>query len=247
VLRPYLLARRENLSAAAAFATVIVERLLDLCTVLLLFALALVLVPAPIRVEVKVGGVFLAAVGAGGLVALFVLAGHPDRLQRWMQGLTQKLPHRAGAAVAQFARTFSQGLKVMRTPRHLAFAMGWSVLLWTSIAASTMCTSWAFDLTVPPLGWFLVVGYLTVGVSAPTPGAAGGFELAYKLALELFYRDPARAAHIGAAAIALHFVSMAPVALAGLLFMWQDGLTLGRLKGMRAEAQAAEEITDPPT
>src|SRR5262245_53033151 len=43
VLRPYLLARREGLNPAALFATVIVERLLDLCTVLLLFALALVL------------------------------------------------------------------------------------------------------------------------------------------------------------------------------------------------------------
>src|SRR5262249_18499513 len=38
VLRPYLLARREGLSAVAAFATVIVERLLDMIGVLLLFA-----------------------------------------------------------------------------------------------------------------------------------------------------------------------------------------------------------------
>ena len=39
VLRPYLLARHEGLNAAATFATVIVERLLDLVTVLLLFGL----------------------------------------------------------------------------------------------------------------------------------------------------------------------------------------------------------------
>ena len=38
VIRPYLLARRENLNATAAFATIILERLLDLITVLLLFA-----------------------------------------------------------------------------------------------------------------------------------------------------------------------------------------------------------------
>jgi len=37
VLRPYLLARRERLPPTAAFATIIVERLLDLVTVLLLF------------------------------------------------------------------------------------------------------------------------------------------------------------------------------------------------------------------
>ena len=38
VLRPYLLARRENLNATSAFATIILERVLDLVTVLLLFA-----------------------------------------------------------------------------------------------------------------------------------------------------------------------------------------------------------------
>ena len=38
VIRPYLLARREGLNATAAFATIILERLLDLITVLLLFA-----------------------------------------------------------------------------------------------------------------------------------------------------------------------------------------------------------------
>ena len=39
VLRPYLLAKRENLPPTSAFATVILERLLDLVTVLLLFGI----------------------------------------------------------------------------------------------------------------------------------------------------------------------------------------------------------------
>src|SRR5918996_997996 len=38
VIRPYLLARREGLKASAAFATIILERLLDIVTVLLLCA-----------------------------------------------------------------------------------------------------------------------------------------------------------------------------------------------------------------
>ena len=42
VIRPYLLARREGLSATAAFATIIVERILDLVAVLLLLAAFLV-------------------------------------------------------------------------------------------------------------------------------------------------------------------------------------------------------------
>jgi glycosyltransferase 2 family protein len=45
VLRPYLLARRESMSATAAFATIILERFLDLATVLLLFAAFVFTVP----------------------------------------------------------------------------------------------------------------------------------------------------------------------------------------------------------
>ena len=43
VLRPWLLARKEGLSATAAFATIILERVLDTVMVLLLFGLFLLL------------------------------------------------------------------------------------------------------------------------------------------------------------------------------------------------------------
>src|SRR5512133_2403618 len=41
VLRPYILAKHEKLSATAAFATVVLERVFDMATVLVLFALFL--------------------------------------------------------------------------------------------------------------------------------------------------------------------------------------------------------------
>ena len=66
VLRPYLLARRENLPPPAAFATVILERLLDLVTVLLLFGVFVLLVnPASLSGDpalysrVKTGGRYI--------------------------------------------------------------------------------------------------------------------------------------------------------------------------------------------
>src|SRR4029453_12898938 len=44
VIRPYLLARREGLPPTSCFATIILERLLDLVTVLLLFGVFVLLV-----------------------------------------------------------------------------------------------------------------------------------------------------------------------------------------------------------
>jgi len=239
VLRPYLLARSEGMKATSAFATVIVERMLDLTTVLLLFAFAIWVGQVDVGRQVEVAGLVAALTAVVGLVVLFFFAGHPERLGRLAGRLGRRLPPKAAGAVAHLVRTFAEGLKVMRSPANLVVAVGWSVPLWVSIAVGIWLTSQAFDLTFSFVGSFLVVGYLAVGVSLPTPGGAGGFHGAYLLALTQFFgADPDVA---GAAAIVLHAVSFVPVTLIGLVFMWQDGLTLGRLKGMRAEAQAAEE------
>jgi uncharacterized protein (TIRG00374 family) len=238
ILRPYLLARREHLDPAAAFATIVVERLLDLCVVLLLFALGLFSVGGAVARDTETAGILAAAASIGGFAALFLLAGHPDRLGRLASRLGRRLPPKAGQTFAHLVTTFVQGLRVMRSPIHLARAVAWSVPLWLSISLGIYMTSLAFDLTMPFAGSFLVVGYLTVGVAAPTPGAVGGFHAMYQLALtEFFHANPSVA---GAAAIVLHLVSFVPVTLLGLVFMWQDGLTLGGLKGMRAEARHAE-------
>src|SRR5436190_10502897 len=90
VLRPYLLARRENLPPTACFATVILERLLDLVTVLLLFGVFVVFVdPASLSgdpamyARVKMGGFLAAGASLAGFLVFYFLAGHPERLGAW--------------------------------------------------------------------------------------------------------------------------------------------------------------------
>ena len=233
ILRPYLLARRDHLKASSTLATVIVERLLDVCTVFLLFALALPLADAQVSVEVKRAGAIAAAVAVLALVVLSVLAGHPERLGGWARRGSRRLPPRAGDAVAQFVQTFTEGLKVMRSPAHLAVAMAWSIPLWVTIGLSIWLTSRAFDLTFSFVGTFLVVGFLAVGVAAPTPGGAGGFHWMYLLALTQFFGADRNVA--GAAAIVLHAVSFVPVTIVGLVFMWQDGLALASLPALKED------------
>ncbi|HEX5070820.1 MAG TPA: lysylphosphatidylglycerol synthase transmembrane domain-containing protein, partial [Vicinamibacterales bacterium] len=238
ILRPYLLARREGLNAASTFATVIVERLLDVVTVSLLFAVAVFLSGIDVGERVKFAGI-VAAVGAStALAILCVLAGHPERLGRFAGRLSRRLPPKIAAAVARIVQTFTEGLVVLRSPARLAVAAVWSVAVWAVIGLSIWLTSQAFDLTLSAIGTFIVVGYLAVGVSVPTPGGVGGFEVLYKEAVTTFFgANPDVGA---AAALVLHAVSFVPVTILGLVMMWREGLTLGGLKSMKAEAQAAE-------
>jgi uncharacterized protein (TIRG00374 family) len=243
-LRPYLLAQREGLSATATFATVILERVLDMFTVLILFACFLLADsgtptadPGVFR-AIKMGGLSVAAVTAVVLVVFFFLAGHPAALGRAALRVERVLPQRLARLVARLAETFAEGLAAVRNPRHLAMVLLWSFPLWLSIAAGIWLVARAFAIEVTYLGSFLLMTLLVVGVAVPTPGAVGGFHEAFRFGATTFFHAPNDRA-VGAA-IVLHAVSFVPVTLMGIVFMAQEGLTLGRMRSL-AERPGTEE------
>ena len=238
VLRAYLVARQDGLKFTATFATVIVERLLDVATVLLLFAASLPLLGVDVGAQVEAAGLVAGVASIVALGLLFLMAGHPERLGRWAAQIGRRLPARIAGLLEQLVQAFAEGLAVMRRPSDLFAAVAWSLPVWCSIALGIWLTSHAFDLTMSFVGAFLVVGYLAVGVSVPTPGGAGGFHVMYKLAVMQFFGANADVA--AAAAIILHAVSFVPIAILGLFFMWQDGLTFGSLRKLKEEAKATE-------
>lgn len=231
VLRPYLLARQERLSVSATFATIILERALDLTAVLLLFAVALPFLGVDVGSQTRLAGLVAAGAAVAGLVAMFVFAGHPEKVGLWVDWFSRWLPKRAAVAIGAFSRKFAEGLAVMREPKLLIVSLAWSLALWISICLGIWLVSRAFGLSVPFTGTFLIVMYLVVGVAVPTPGGAGGFHLAYQIAVTTYFG--ATVDDAAAAAIVLHLVSFVPVAVMGVVFMWQDGLTLGGLRHMQ--------------
>lgn len=237
VIRPYLLARKEGLKPTATFATIILERLLDLAAVMVLFGVFVLTVPDGVVsggpekfAHVKFWGSVAAAAGLVGLGLLFALAGHPERLGRAAGRIEAVLPARAARVVAQLVESFAEGLAVMRQPARLVAALALSFPLWLSIAAGIWLTSQAFHITFPYTGSFLVMTLLIVGVAVPTPGAIGGFHAAYQIGVETFFAAPPDRA-VGAA-IVLHAISFLPVTILGVIFMAQEGLTFSGVQKM---------------
>jgi glycosyltransferase 2 family protein len=240
IIRPYLLARREGLSVTASFATIVLERFLDLVTVLLLFgALLLFFDPGLAAADprtfaaVRVGALGAAAAAVAGLIVLALLAGHPERLERGAGQLARWLPARLATPLAAAVGRFAEGMGVLRRPAGLARSLAISIPLWLSIAGGIWLTARAFHITFPYTGSFLVMSLLVVGVAVPTPGAIGGFHAAFRIGVTAFYGASEEQA-VGAALV-LHAVSFVPVSLAGIGLMAHEGLTLG---GMRRLADS---------
>lgn len=244
VVRPYLIARRQGVRASAAFASIILERLIDLIVVLLLFGLYLYVLPlpeqqtrGPLLHGLKIAGA-LAAFGALavlGVLIAFQVAG--ERALRPIDRLLGLLPQRLARPLSQMARHFSEGLAVLRAPAgHLAALFAQSLLVWLLIALSLWVGNLAFGIRLPFHSTFLMLGFLTVGVAVPTPGMVGGFHESYLLALtQAFGVDRETAA---AAGIASHALTNLPVLLTGLALLPREGLTFGKVAHMTEEAQS---------
>ena len=235
VLRPYVFARREGVSATAAFATIVLERLIDLLTVLLLLAtFQLVLRPAMPAADARLLGVLESGAIAAGVVGLlllglvFVAAKDPARSGRLVLRLGRAAPGGLVGRVARLVQRFMEGLAVIHSIRPLAMAVAFSLPLWLCAALSIWAVSNAFGIPMSVSGSALMMGFVVLGVAVPTPAGIGGYHAAYQLGATALYAAPADST-VGAALV-LHAITFLPVTLVGLVFMVQEGAQLAGVR-----------------
>ena len=252
VIRPYLVARSEQLNAASVFATVVMERALDVIAVLTLLASFVwvfggrAILPAPLLAPLEASAAVAAVAVVVLMVVMWTLATHPERIARLVARTDRVLPHRLAHSLAQLARTFSEGFAVAREPRGLAIALVWSFPLWVSIALQAWLVTRAFGIVIPVAASFLIQGALVIGVAVPTPGAVGSFHEAYRIAVTTFFHAPNTAAV--SAALVLHAVSFLTSLVPGVAVMAYDGMSvagLGRLAGAARQDPLDSTVRGP--
>jgi uncharacterized membrane protein YbhN (UPF0104 family) len=120
--------------------------------------------------------------------------------------------------------TFSEGLRGVRTPGHLAPIVVWSTVNWLSWALAAWCALHAAHLYLPLAASWAVLGFVGLGVSLPSsPGFAGIIQAATVLALSLF--DVPRPEAL-AFSILFHASQFFPVTLWGLVLLLVEEVNL---------------------
>jgi glycosyltransferase 2 family protein len=248
LLRPWLVSRRYPISTSAGFATIILERLVDLITVLALFALYLFVLPTPpTQVEgrlmdlIKLGGAVTGVLATGLLAFLVALHSHADRVVVVVERLLARAPRWIAEPLGRILQAFSEGLAVLRAPfPHLAKIAVQSVVIWLLIGLGFHLNHMAFGIDLPFHATFLLIAFLVVGVAIPTPGMVGGFHAFYLIALsQVFGVDKTAAA---AAGISAHALTNLPILVCGLALLGREGLSLGRVAAVTREEQKLSEV-----
>ena len=242
LLRPYLLARQEGLSASAVVATVLVERVLDLVAILLIFGISVVIFDPgfvganeSIIVGLSTGASVAAVIAVAMLGFASIAASRPAFVNRLSCVLLTPLPTRMSEPLIRVSRRFLEGFAVMRQIRPLVLSVLWSIALWFSICLSLWLVTVAFDIEMPAVGAGVVVVLIAVGVAVPTPASVGGYHAAYQLGVTGLY-GASDAAAVGAGLVA-HVLSFLPVTLIGLVLMARDGLKLSRVSDVVGKSE----------
>ncbi len=228
IARPYLLARREGFSASSAFATIILERFLDLVAVVFLIGFWLFFGTVRAGSDealavLKVGGLIGLGTALVALAVMFGSARFPERALAWSKRILGILPQRLESAALRFLETFTAGLGVLMDASGVAKAVGLSVLLWVNVSLSFWFGARALGVDFGFGDTFLVIGFLTVGVAVPTPGAIGGYHVLCALALTMLFQTDASVAK--AVALVNHAIAFLPVTFLGILLFAKAGLS----------------------
>jgi len=251
VVRPVVLPMRDRrVRPSASFVTIMVERIYDSMTVLLLFSLNLLWFRLPLNSvaelsRVRTTGLALVLMAIVGLVLLSWFKRKSEGIVAWLDhqlsGL-RLIPVRVRRAVISLLQQLAIALRVLSNRRELAATAGWSLLLWLSIAGANLLVFRAFGMNFGLSQGVFILGWSMVGSVVPTPGgAAGAFHAA--TAAGLLFLGIAREQAAGVT-IVLHLVDFAPAVVFGLYYFLRGDINLARLRALASPESVEHAVED---
>lgn len=258
LIRPYLIARRNNLPFASQVAVWAVERIFDIggFTVLMVAAIFLpsklraFMLTAPPEVShwIHLTGYALIALVFGLLLGAVLVAYRGNRIAQWIEDHFAHLGENLGHRIAQKIREFTIGLNTIHGPIAFLELSAVSVLMWWIIALAYKEVTHAYGAPMNAMSVtkvLLLMGASMIGSMVQLPGVGGGSQLATISALDhIFHIVPKELAV--SCGIMLWLVTFFAIVPVGLLLSHHERLSLRKLSEESAEAEdiaAVEETT----
>ena len=241
-VRPYLIARKEQVPVASQLAAWVLERIFDLLMALLLFAFALTRVrTSGLHVGEKLtwvlaaGGRVGATLGVAILLLLLSLRHFAEPLRLRLLGALRHLPEKRASALAKIVNPLFQGVESMRSDVGLILVLAYSVLEWVLICLCFWCLAQSFAgiVNLGLVDVLILMGFVSFGSVVQIPGVGGGMQVVSVLVLtELFGIRFELASAFAVFLWAITFVAIVPL---GLVIAVKEGLDWHSLKRIGRE------------
>lgn len=248
IVRAVMLGQKENIPKTTCFATLVVERLFDLLSILFFFALFITFSGLPEGVNGAekdfMTGINIAGYTAGVMSFCVILV---VIFLRFQTELTLRIigwflkPFSAGLreSILEFVASFINGLDILKDFGALVSTTLLSLLIWliTITQSYVLFFGFGMELQFSHATILLVVIALSVMVPA-APGFVGTFHYACSVTLTLMAIEPTIAKGY---AIVAHVMSMLPITIVGFLFMWWENISILELQKKDGQSSGPEK------
>ena len=246
VVRSYYLGQREGVSKSAALATIVLERVFDGLTLLLLLAAAALVLPVGGLVQdlAERSGipVYLLVLGAVApfvsvLALMMTTARWPGWPVRALAPLTRRLPVKVGLSLVELTGLFITGLASLRELRRVQMLLLLSLPVWLLEASMLYVIGFSFELqehfgNQVEMAAVILAVTATSNLATSLPSSQGGigpFEFfAIGTLVVLGVSAPVATAYT----ITMHVALLLPVVVVGLATLWWQHISFRDLSHM---------------
>lgn len=245
--RAYLIGELEAVSTTRSLSTIVVERILDVLTLLVLL---LILVPfVDIPGWARTPAVLLAAIATTVAVVLVAASRRRGPVMRLVDRTLRLAPERFRPKLTEMVHSALDGFSVLAIPRVGLELVLWSAVIWLSVGFVVYTGTEAFDLDIGfGAALFLLIA-TTFGFFVPSsPGSFGVYHAIVIETLSGVFNVDRNAAV--SYALVIHLVFYLPPMFIGLGFLWaerrlwQRTSFLAKLRTLQSEP-AIVESTSP--
>lgn len=213
--RPYLVKKRSGVKMSASMATIIVERVFDLLTLMLFMFIAIIRVSLP--PEIVKAGITMLTISVSLFIMLIILAIKREFSIKRIDAVLRVFPPKFAEPLNRLAHSFIDGLQILPDIGKTLYVLFLSVLIWAvvGLSAYVLFLGFGFDLSI--YNGYAITVIIALGVMLPAaPGFIGTYHMACKVGLVAFGVSHADALSY---AILLHFFQMIPVVVLGLAML----------------------------
>ncbi len=230
LIRAYLIGRKRTIPASSALASIVVERIIDVLTLVFLMAVTLILYPFPDWV--KKSGYIMFAFALVLLAFLVLMKAYTAATMKFIHGILKPFPQRLTEKIEQLSRSFLDGLKPMSSHWNYLFICLLSLLIWACYWGVLYLNFYTFDLVathqLTPLAGLVLLVITTISVVVPSsPGYVGTYHWLCQVSLELFQVPRALGLTY---AIVVHAINFFPVFIVGFILAWKEGIRLSKVQ-----------------
>ncbi len=239
VVRPYLLGKNEGISKAAAFGTIILERIIDTFIFLLMFGIALFYFKDKISKavpEISSAVIILSALIFLLLAWILLMMFKTEQSLKIVRFFSKILPARFRGKIENMFASLVGGFDVLKKPALLFKIALYTILLWAVYLISAYIPFYSFNIIVNNgLGFFteiwdanLLLVLINVSMFIPVPAATGPYHYMCKVTLvSIFSISEAKALGY---ATSTHLMSFVIYLIVGLYYFIISNYKFSELK-----------------